>query len=59
MTDQEIQTTILRELRELRGSFEAYTANMEQRVSTLETHMERLVAPRPVLVTSRRKGRQS
>jgi hypothetical protein len=32
----------------MRVSFENYTANMELRVSTLETHMGRLVAPVPV-----------
>jgi hypothetical protein len=60
MNDTEIQTTILKELR---GSFEAYTVNMEQRVTTLETQMELLLSPvpasrpkpRPVLVIARRK----
>jgi hypothetical protein len=66
MTDTEIQTTILEEIRALRVSFENYSANMELRVSTLETHMGRLVAPvpasrlrpRPVLVKAS-KRRQS
>jgi hypothetical protein len=39
MIDQQIQTTILEEISALRVSFETYTANMELRVSTLETHM--------------------
>jgi hypothetical protein len=55
MTDQAIQEQILKELREMRASLNAYTKETSQRLDNLES----LVAPRPVLVTSRRKSRQS
>jgi hypothetical protein len=58
MTDTEIQTTILRELRELRGSFEDFSTAFGRRLDSLESTLSSLVAPvpasrprpRPVLV---------
>jgi hypothetical protein len=56
MTDQAIQEQILKELREMRASLNAYATDTNQRLENLESH---LIAPRPVLVTSKRKSRQS
>jgi hypothetical protein len=58
MTDQAMQQLILKELRELRSSFNSHAADTSQRLDNLESQMSTLVTPsprskpRPVLVTA-------
>jgi hypothetical protein len=55
LTDQAIQGQVLKELRELRAYLNVYAKETAQSLDNLES----LAAPRPVLVISRRKSRQS
>jgi hypothetical protein len=45
MTDQSLQQTILKELRSLRGSFDAHAADAVRRLNNLETQMDRVLDP--------------
>jgi hypothetical protein len=62
MTDQAIQHLILKELRQLRSSFEAHKEDTGRRLSTLETQVSRLVdgspGPGPVLVAANQRTRK-
>jgi hypothetical protein len=60
MTDQEIQQTILRELRMLRGSLETHKADTSRHLASLEEKMDRVLNPEPILVpaSTRRSTRR-
>jgi hypothetical protein len=61
MTDTEIQRTILKELRELRGSFETFAVDTGRRLDNLESQVSTLVptSPRPVLVKVSKRRQSS
>lgn len=62
MSDQAIQQQILKELRELRGSFEDHLTGVNSRLEALEAQVSRLAsagAPGPVLVAANPRARKS
>jgi hypothetical protein len=61
MTDIQLQTVILQELRELRAALSVHATSTAQRFDKLESQMSTLIPPvnRPVLVASKRKSRPS
>ncbi len=62
MTDMQLQTVILKELRELRAALSIHATETARRLDNLESQMSTLVAPpvsRPVLVAPKRKSRPS